>query len=379
VINLKKKIESLMNDNGKERSFPFERIMCGLSKCYGQVMDVRESLYDKEIVSSGKLPCMVISVGNITVGGTGKTPMTIYLARLVRGLGYSVVIVSRGYGGSASKEGGIVSNGENVLLNAEQAGDEPFMMATQLQDVPVVVGSKRFEAGMKAVKEFAPQIILLDDAFQHKKLKRDLDILLMDGSRPFGNRYIMPRGTLREPVKAIKRAGVFVLTRTSKIPDHKADFLKTLSDFEFKNSVADTPVFATTHEPHVAKIVTHVLNKTTLPEKPDIDGILFFAFSGIAKNDDFRNSVKNMGGMIQDYMEFSDHYSYRDSDLEKIVEKATESGAQCIITTEKDYVRTAGRIKWPLDLYVIGVDISFGCDEEKFKTLIETKIKESVL
>jgi len=165
-----------------------------LSMLYGFAVKLRTILYDKKIVKSRKLPCAVISIGNLTVGGTGKTPMTIYIAKLLKGLGYQPAVISRGYKGLAENKGGVVSDRQKVILSPEFAGDEPFMMAQNLKEIPVLVGADRFQIGMTAVTQFSLDVIILDDAFQHRRLYRDLDIVLVDDKSLFGNGYLLPRG-----------------------------------------------------------------------------------------------------------------------------------------------------------------------------------------
>ena len=145
---------------------------------YGGATKLRAALFKKQVFPSRKLPCPVISIGNLTLGGTGKTPMTIYVAGLVKGLGYRPAVVSRGYKGRSEKRGGIVSDGDNFLLKVEESGDEAFMMARKLKNIPVLVGQNRFRSGMRAIRRCKANVIILDDGFQHLKLQRDIDLVL---------------------------------------------------------------------------------------------------------------------------------------------------------------------------------------------------------
>ncbi len=230
MSNIKQKIKAIMTDEGKSRLLSFESFLFVISLLYGGVVKLREFFYKKKMLKSERLPCKVISVGNVTVGGTGKTPMTIYVAELLNRLGYKVAILSRGYKGGAEKTGGIVSDGRTIFMEPDMSGDEPFMLAAKLKNTPVIVGKNRFEAGMLAIKKFKPDIIVLDDAFQHLKLVRDINLVLSDCRRPFGNTHMLPRGTLREPLSALLRGDAFILTRsdapmsahseTPNIPSH---------------------------------------------------------------------------------------------------------------------------------------------------------------
>ena len=172
---------------------------------YRGAIFLRNRHYDRPAaVRSVSVP--VVSVGNITVGGTGKTPMTIYVAQKLQQSGVRVAVISRGYKGRAESGGGVVSDGRNLLMDSEQAGDEPYLMAGRLKNIPVIVGKNRFAAGMLAINKFQSEVIVLDDAFQHLKLSRDIDLILLDYTRPFGNTHLLPRGILREPVTALRRA-----------------------------------------------------------------------------------------------------------------------------------------------------------------------------
>ncbi len=377
---LKKKIESIMNDDGKPKAIPLERLLTGLSHCYGGVLKIRDRSFQNHPERSGSLPCMVISIGNITVGGTGKTPMTVYLATMLKNSGFRVAIVSRGYGGKSSKTGGIVCDGKKILLPSHMAGDEPHMMAKQLQDVPVVVWSNRYQAGLLAIEKFSPDILLLDDGFQHRKLKRDLNILLLDANHPFGNGHLLPRGTLREPVAMIQRADIMILTRAGNSPEPGKSLLEQLSKNGLEAFASHTPLFLSSHRPYIHSIILSGDDKSggnpaPSPQDPSIlKGKSVFAFSGIAKNIDFRKSAATLGCRIAGYLEFSDHHEYNETDFSGIMQAARKNNAEMVITTEKDFSRIAGRFQWPLPLGVIGVSISIH-EEKKFQELILTKIE----
>ncbi len=175
---LRRKIESVINSGGDIPASPLVSLLSAASALYGAAQKIRATGYRNNLLRSQKLPCTVISVGNITAGGTGKTPMTVYLAAQLQKAGIRAAVISRGYKGGAESSGGIVSDGSNLLMNAEQAGDEPFLMASRMRGIPVVVGKNRYEAGLVTVAKFQPDVIVLDDAFQHVGLKRDIDIVL---------------------------------------------------------------------------------------------------------------------------------------------------------------------------------------------------------
>jgi len=261
------------------------------------------------------------------------------------------------------------------------AGDEPCMMAKQLHAIPIVVWSNRYLAGMLAIEKFSPHILLLDDGFQHRKLKRDLNILLLDANHPFGNGHLLPRGTLREPVAMIQRADLMVLTRSGNSPEPEKSFLEQLSKNGLEAFASHTPLFLSAHKPYLHRILLSGDDKAggnpaPSPEDPSIlNNKSVFAFSGIAKNRDFRESVVTLGCRIAGYLEFSDHHEYSEKDFSEIMQAARKSNAEMLITTEKDFSRIAGRFQWPLFLAVIGVSISIH-EEKNFQELILKKIEK---
>lgn len=374
---LKKNIEAIMYDTGQANSDLTRTALSALANCYKKVMTIRESLYLNEHKKRYSLPCSVISVGNITVGGTGKTPMVIYLARLIKKQGHQPVVVSRGYGGTLSGEGGIVSDGKSLLMSSDQSGDEPYLIAEKLLEdsVPVVIGSQRYEAGMEAVSAFNPDVVILDDGFQHMKLKRDLDILLFDAKNPLGNGSLLPRGTLREPVTAAARADLFVLTRVENGKEASAlqHFRQSVSENLMAEKLSETPVFTSAHKPSVIGRIEPGLSEPICTDDVDRNSVVY-AFSGIAKNHEFRKTVTEMGFRIAGYAEFEDHYCYSDKDCSELAASAKRKGATALITTEKDQVKLR-EFNLDLPLIIIGVEIDFGIAEKKISDLFKNALR----
>ena len=374
---IKKKIENIMIGRGGNSFFSIEFLLFIFSFFYGGLVKLRSAAYQRGMIKSKKLPCKVISIGNITTGGTGKTPMTIYVAELVQRLGYVVAVISRGYKGELEKIGGIVSNGKTVLMGPEKAGDEPFMLAGRLKNIPVIVGKDRFEAGMQAVKKFNPDIIVLDDAFQHLKLRRDINLVLLDAKRPFGISHLLPRGILREQPSSLLRSDAFILTRF----DCASKYALENSLAGLKALIQSKPVFKTFHEPYA-----YIVKKGNLVPFESISRNSFlyafdflrdrrvFAFAGIARKDDFLHTVKSFKCDITNFLEFEDHHQYSDNDLNSMFSLAEKANVEFIITTEKDYARIAHKIKWPVDLLVVGVEISFGNDDKVFNDFIKERL-----
>jgi tetraacyldisaccharide 4'-kinase len=341
-----------------------------LSRLYGAAMRLRALGYQSGCLKTNKLPCKVISVGNIAVGGTGKTPMTIHLAQVLNRHGFKSVIISRGYKGAAEKRGGIVSDGRTFFMTAENTGDEPLMMARRLQaiGVPVVVGRNRFQSGMLAIRVFRPDVILLDDAHQHLKLWRDLNLVLLDGSHPFGNTHLLPRGILREPVSALDRGDIFVLTRTEKDD--------TAAVGRLRGIVGNQPVYTASHKPFISRwVTTGSWNRQTSSDVMAANAFGLrslrdkraFGFSGIAGNNGFRQTLESLGCDLAGFTGFADHHRYSDDDLAALLRAAGRSGADVVCTTEKDFIRLALKRPWPVDLVVIGIDMSLGSRQAAFE------------
>ena len=375
IDKIKTKIKTIMTGNEQGRLFSFESFLFMVSLVYGGAVRLREAFYKNSILKPKKLPCFVISIGNLTVGGTGKTPMTIYMAKLLKSLGYKVVVISRGYKGGAEKTGGIVSNGHTIFMEPEKAGDEPFMMAAKLENIPVVVGRNRYKAGRLAIKEFDPDVIVLDDAFQHLNLKRDIDIVLLDCGRPFGNAHLLPRGILREPISALKRSDAFVLTRSDSVPDYVR---QTFMD-KIENLAPGRLVFRSFHVPNFYKPVNDTKSIPGIELQnfaPDLlHGRRVVAFAGLARNNDFRRTVESLKCDLIDFFEFPDHHKYTEMDLQTIIQSSINAQAEFILSTEKDYVRIPGKTSWPVELVIIGIELSFENDENAFIDFIKNRLE----
>lgn len=374
-----KKIEDIMTDDDEGSPVSLVFLLAVMSVAFGGALKVRQTLYRYGILQTKRLPRPVVSVGNLTAGGTGKTPMTMHVAKIIRQLGYKAVVMSRGYKGHAEKAGGVVSDGCTISMGPQSAGDEPYMMAKRLKNVPVVVGRNRFKNGMRAVNLFSPDVLVLDDAFQHLKLYRDIDLVLLDCRRPFGNRHFLPRGTLREPISALMRSDAVILTRSDSVSDNQLASLKA----KLKRYVPDKPVFSSFYVPGRIKLTQQdsdsksnspgpirALESTTLKERR------VFIFSGLADNQNFIKTVTSLQCFVTGSIKFPDHHWYSNVDLENIVHAAQKAKAEYLVTSEKDYVRIAPRTDWPVDLAVIGIECAFGHDEPAFNAFLESRLKK---
>jgi tetraacyldisaccharide 4'-kinase len=297
-----------------------------LSVPYGAAVALRNSLYDRGFIRQAKLPCPVVSVGNLTVGGTGKTPTVIFLARLLKRQGRHPAVLSRGYGGRSRAPVNIVSDGNRILPGWQEVGDEPILIARSLPGIPVLTGSRRFLTGQAAVEKFGADVLILDDAFQHRALFRNLDIVLMDAQRPFGNGALLPRGPLRERPEGLRRAHLIV--RTGAETDIVDSFPETFG----------LPFFRGIHRP--LELVAAGGGRP-LP-LAGLQGRKILAFAGIGRPDSFLKSLTGLGAEVVSFRAFPDHHPYGAGDLDELVRLAGVSGAERIVTTEKDAVRLAG-------------------------------------
>jgi len=306
--------------------FPVYLILKLLSFFYLWGHCFRMWAYDCNLFPSNKLECRVISVGNLTLGGTGKTPVVMMIAEILRGNGRKPGILSRGYGGNSKNEINVVCDGENVLLSTKIAGDEAVMMAKRLKNVPILVGSDRYQTGRYAIKHFGVDTLILDDGFQHLALKRDMNILLFDHQRPFGNGQLFPAGELREPKKEARRANFVCITRYSGSSYPPGISEKLIKDFPLVKSTLRLDSLSNLN-------TGEVLDVKQLRDQPVV------AFSGIANPDDFRKLLEKSGARVAYYHPFPDHHQYILNDIRQIEDSARKSGAKFILTTEKDAVK----------------------------------------
>ena len=337
--------------------------LAALSVTYGMGYKIRLWFYRKGFFKARSLPGLVVSLGNLTVGGTGKTPAVAMLARWAQGRGYRVAVLSRGYGGKYADQVLEVSDGRHINADPGQSGDEPYLLANKLPGVPVIISKKRFNAGLYAHEKFGCNFFLLDDGFQHLGLKRDLDLVLIDASKPFGNGHLLPRGPLREPFAQLARADVFILTRVRHhgAEDHVLNFLKR----EFPS----TPVF---YSDHVSTdIVFPCSNEVYGPDL--IEGKPVMAFAGIARPELFRDTLIKLGADVVYFRGYKDHYPFGQKDIQTLIQMKEEMGAQYILTTEKDWARIAFLEQRFPELAYLRIDFILLSDHNEFFRIIEDK------
>jgi tetraacyldisaccharide 4'-kinase len=293
-----------------------------LSYPYAAVQRLRALGYRLGLLRSYRLPCPVVSVGNVTLGGTGKTPTVAWIAGYLMARGKRVVVLSRGYGGSAQGQLRVVSDGKRILLGPEEAGDEPCLLAGKLPGLMVVIGADRYRAGLRALAELKPDLVLLDDGFQHLRLQRDLNILLLDATRPFGSGWTLPGGMLREPASAAGRADLVVYTRCPEgVPGPDL--------FPGKPSCWTQHCFSG---------IVPLAGGGTVGFDAARQGRVM-AFSGIAHPEAFFSGLEAIGVRPVTTISFPDHTPYGEPEIAAILRLKLASRSTVLLTTQKDAVK----------------------------------------
>jgi tetraacyldisaccharide 4'-kinase len=324
------------------------------AKLYELGVRARVRLYESNLFKTRRLNAPVISVGNLTVGGAGKTPCVAFLSRFLRDEGHSVAILSRGY--KRESEGRVeVSNGEEILCSPAESGDEPYLLAKSCAGAHVVVDRDRYAAG-KWLEERTPvSVFILDDAYQHLRLARDLNLLLIDATEPLVEAKMVPFGRLREPLAGLRRADALVATRSDQ-PFDRAEFEITIRKF----ARPDAPIFYAYHE---------MTGLVGLSDGRIIDPAAFAqrrvaTVSGIAQPDRFNADLERLGMKIALRRDFADHYRYPRQEFLEIVESAQKAQAEAIITTEKDAANLPRNLPDSSAIPVFAARIEFRCENE---------------
>lgn len=300
------------------------------SPLYSAAMKLRSTLYDRNLFRRYKMEVPVISIGNLTMGGTGKTPIVSYLATFLQSQGYKPAIISRGYGGAAGNKVNVVSDGKKIYLDAEQAGDEPRLLAESLPGVAVLTGIVRALPCRHAIQTLGCDILLLDDGFQHLAVDRDINLVLFSAESLAGNSRVFPGGDLREPVSALQRSDAFLLTGTTASNKERADRFATL----LQNRFPLKPVFFSSYTACDARDEREdkSLPLTALPTP-------LYGFCGIARPEAFRQSLIAQSVSLSGFTGLRDHQPYTQRLLRQIQKEAMNSGARGLITTAKDMVK----------------------------------------
>jgi tetraacyldisaccharide 4'-kinase len=333
-----------------------------VSGIYHLSLRIRALAYSGGMLRRRRLPVPVVSVGNLSLGGTGKTPLVEKIARVFSGQRIRVAILSRGYQGRYERGTLIVSDGVRLLAGPGEAGDEAYMLAKDLPSVAVIVGKDRFRSGMRAIRDLGAQLLVLDDGFQHLPLRRDVDLVLLDAVEPFGCQHLFPRGLLREPLGALSRADAFIVMEGAGESRLR----------EIRESVRaynrEAPLFVGQRRP---------LHLVALPEESrqdlaEIRGRRCVAFCGIANPNSFLSLLSALEAEVRGSLSFPDHHPYTRRELEEVAAGARSAGAELLVTTEKDAVRLpSGLFPLPIPLLYLRMEIQLQDDRGFFSFLQE--------
>ncbi|KAF0220703.1 MAG: tetraacyldisaccharide [Geobacteraceae bacterium] len=323
MVTLEQYFRELVDDKRRKTT---DRLLLALltvlSFPYAIIMRLRALAYGAGALRSHRLARPVVSVGNLTVGGTGKTPAVAFISRWFQSRGKRVAVLSRGYGGSSGGESRIVADGKNVLLSPEEAGDEPYLLASSIPGLMVVIGADRYGAGLLALEQLDPDIFILDDGFQHLRLARDLNLLLLDCAKPFGSGRTLPAGILREPKSAVDRADLVIYTRC----DGREPVDRT-----------DKPFYAASHRLTVA-----IPAAGGAPHSfAGFGRERVTAFAGIADPASFFDALEREGVLLVATLAFPDHTPYGEEEIAAICRLRDASRSASLITTGKDAVKLA--------------------------------------
>lgn len=348
------------------------------SRFYRHAIQFRLWLYDKRIIRNRAIGCLVVSIGNLTCGGTGKTPVVEVFAKTLSQKGRKVAVLSRGY---RSKQRSmltklkqkflskkmevppkVVSDGQNLLLDSTFAGDEPYMLASNLKNVVVLVDKDRVKSGLYAIAEFQTDTLILDDGFQYLDLKPHINILLVDSTKPFSNHHVLPRGLLREPIKNVRRADYIFLTKSNGGPR-----IRHLKSFLRKHN-RRAEIIECCHKP---KYLEDVYEKDRRKSLDFLQGKKIAALSAIAFPKSFEVFLTELGSEIVCTRRFADHHRFTQQEIIDLVNEAKKKHADIIVTTEKDAVRMPRLDRRDIPVYFMRVEIDILSGYESFEKSIE--------
>jgi len=350
-------------------------VLFGCSKLFALGVKFRRWLYDARIIRDATLGVQVIAIGNLTVGGTGKTPVVEKFARELRDAGRNVAILSRGYPSKPkpfhewlrdklllredTSPPRVVSDGKSLLLDSEMAGDEPHMLASNLRDVVVLVDKNRVKSGRYAIEKFGCDTLLLDDGFQYWRLaRRRHDVVLVDRQAPFGNEFLLPRGTLREPPSHLARAHTIFITKSD---GQTAELRRRIQRFNPHAAIIEC-----VHHP---LYLEDVFSGQRLPLEL-LRGPKIAALSGIAQPESFEQSLMSLGAELVYSKRFADHHRFTQQEVLNVINRSKKRQAECIITTQKDAVRFPKLDRRDLPIYFMRVEIRIVSGAEDFRDCV---------
>lgn len=328
-------------------------LLKSLSRLFQLLVSVRLTLYRTGYITRKRTKCPTISVGNITVGGTGKTPLVEHIAQLLLSERYLPSIISRGYGRRHSHRITLVSDGSAVLADVQKTGDEPLMLARHLPQVIVAVGADRVSTARWVEAHFRPTVHILDDGFQHLRLERDIDLVTIDALDPFGSGELLPFGRLREPLGELRRATAIVVTHADRPFDQEA------LQSQIRSIAGEIPVFYSFHE--TVALYNPLTNDTLAPQR--LFGQSIGAFCAIGNPAVFRSDLEHYQARVVYSRSFRDHYAFKQQDVREIVRGAQTANVSFLVTTEKDWIRLE-HLRWPPELPVFVMKIKARIEDE---------------
>ncbi|MDE0469730.1 MAG: tetraacyldisaccharide 4'-kinase [Candidatus Poribacteria bacterium] len=353
---------------------PIRFLLIPLSWLYGAIISIRNRLYALGVFKTRTLPCRVISVGNIVVGGTGKTPAVITIAKYLQKEGKRVAILLRGYKRHVREEITIVSDGKKVCASPTESGDEAYMMTRHLSDIPIIAGKCRYLAGQVALERFNVDVLILDDGFQHRQLARDIDILTVPATHPFGNpRGLLPIGTLREPTSALRRADLILLTHADA-PNVSLEAKEAV-----KQLAPNALILESVHQPiHLYPLASEnsERNINVHIDIKELKGKRLLAVCGIGNPDTFVATLMRCLPENVELLAFPDHHVYTEADRRQIHAAFQASGADLIVTTQKDEEKLARIVtsyQLPVTSYqllVLAISLVIKKDSEQFTDML---------
>jgi tetraacyldisaccharide 4'-kinase len=370
-------IDVILERRYGKRALALRWFLYGLSWLFCTGVQTRLWLFRHRFLRSHHPACFVISIGNLTVGGTGKTPVVEKFARTLQDHGRRVAVLSRGYKskkppffrrlqrkwlGLERRKPRIVHDGRRLLLDSRFAGDEPFMLARSLGNVIVLVDKDRVRAAMHAIREMKCDTLILDDGMQYLHLKHRLEICLIDAQVPFGNEYLLPRGTLREPPANLRRASYIFITKTP--PSGNAELIARIRQY---NRTAE--IVECRHQP------LHLQNLHDPADRRPLEylrGKYIAALSGIARPESFEQSLVALGASLEITKSFADHHRFTDRELQEFAARCSRRDLEFIVTTEKDSVRFPARLTGlETPVYYLRVEIEILSGHESWESLVE--------
>jgi tetraacyldisaccharide 4'-kinase len=368
-------LEVIFDQRHGKRAAIMRTTLFAMSKIFQILVKTRRFLYNVRILRDTTLGVQVIAIGNLTVGGTGKTPVVEKFARELRDQGRTVAILSRGYRSKPPPltkrlidrflfrqdrtPPRVVSDGKSLLLDSETAGDEPYMLASNLKDVIVLVDKDRVKSGRYAIEKFGCDTLLLDDGFQYWKLRgRRMDVVLIDYQQPFGNEHLLPRGTLREPPSHLARASTIFITKSD---GNTGALRQRIAQFNL-----DAGIIECVHHPlYLEDVFTGERQHLEF-----LKGRTIASLSGIAQPESFEQSLVKLGGELVYSKRFADHHRFSQQEVLNVINRSKKRQALAIVTTQKDAVRFPKIDRRDLPIYFMRVEIKILRGGDDFRDVV---------